>query len=91
MVEKGYPTPARGTTGFRAEAELGDVWGDQGDGLACSHERRHVPIPLQKTRKSVPASMPWIPWDSPVELRPRERAARPGSLREGTRSTGTPG
>ncbi len=30
----------------------------------------------------VSGSMPWILWDSPVEVRPRERAARPGSLRE---------
>jgi hypothetical protein len=30
----------------------------------------------------VPDSMPWILWNSPVKVRPRERAARPGSLRE---------
>ena len=32
--------------------------------------------------QEVPDSMPWILWNSPVEVRPRERAARPGSLRE---------
>jgi hypothetical protein len=26
--------------------------------------------------------MPWILWNSPVKVRLRERAARPGSLRE---------
>ena len=30
----------------------------------------------------VSGSMPWILWNSPVEVRPRERAARPGSLGE---------
>ena len=30
----------------------------------------------------VPGSMPWILWNLPVEVRPRKRAARPGSLRE---------
>jgi hypothetical protein len=39
--------------------------------------------------KKVPDSMPWIPWDSPVEVRPRERAAHPGSLREVPRVTGS--
>jgi hypothetical protein len=32
--------------------------------------------------QEVPDSMPWILWNSPVKVRPRERAARPGSLRE---------
>jgi hypothetical protein len=31
--------------------------------------------------------MPWILWDSPVEVRPRERAAHPGSSREVPRVT----
>ncbi len=30
----------------------------------------------------VPDSMPWILWNLPVKVRPRERAARPGSLGE---------
>ena len=33
--------------------------------------------------------MPWILWDLPVEVRPREPAARPGSLREVPRVTGS--
>ena len=35
-----------------------------------------------RDKKMLPDSMPWILWNSPVEVRPRERAARPGSLRE---------
>jgi hypothetical protein len=47
---------------------------------------------IRTTRgNKVPDSMPWILWNSPVEVRPRERAARPGSLREGTHPVGTPG
>jgi hypothetical protein len=35
------------------------------------------------TVKKVSDSMPGILWSSPMKVRPRERAARPGSLREG--------
>ena len=40
------------------------------------------PDDLRDRMKKVPDSMPWILWNSPVEVRPRERAARPGSSRE---------
>jgi len=33
--------------------------------------------------------MPWILWNSPVKVRPRERAARPGSVRKVPRVTGS--
>jgi len=44
---------------------------------------------IRCTERKVPDSMPWILWNSPVEVRPRERAARPGSSREVSRVTGS--
>ena len=46
-----------------------------------------LPGGILSAPKKVPDCMPWIPWDSPVEVRPRERAARPGSSREVPRET----